>query len=202
MPEKVSGREKILEAALALITKRGGVDVTMAQIAKAARLSRQAVYLHFADRGELLLALVRYADEKRGLDKEIQHIHDAPTGIEGMRRMVSLQARSNPIIWPVARILDGARRSDPEVERSWQDRLQHRLVGCRQIMRKVQENGDLLSDVPVDCAADMLWTLTSLRMWEDLVVLRKWPPKKYEEYVFAILLRTLIKPVSSFRGSS
>ena len=192
----------MLEAALALITKRGGLDVTMAQIAKAARMSRQAVYLHFADRGELLLALVRYTDRKRGLDLEVQHIHDAPTGVEGMRRMVSLQARSNPIIWPVARILDGARRSDAEAERSWQDRLQDRLIGCRQIMRKVQEDGDLVPEIPVDCAADMLWTLTSLRMWEDLVVLRKWPPKKYEEYVFELLRRALIKPEDSSREGS
>ena len=199
MPEKVSGKEKILEATLALMTKWGGVDVTMAQIAKAARMSRQAVYLHFSDRGELLLALVRYTDQKRGLELEVQHIHDAPTGIEGIRRMVSLQARSNPVIWPVARLLDGARRSDPEVERSWQDRLQHRLIGCRQIMRKVQDDGDLVPNVPVDCAADMLWTLTSLRMWEDLVVVRRWPPKKYEEYVFDLLRRALIRPNTPFR---
>ena len=193
MTEKVSGKERILEAALALMTKRGAVDVTMAQIAKAARMSRQAVYLHFADRGELLIALVRYTDQKRGLDAEIQHIHDSPTGVEAMRRMISLQARSNPIIWPVARMLDGARRSDPEVERSWQDRLQHRLVGCRQIMRKVQDDGDLLPGIPFECAADLLWTLTSLRMWEDLVLQRKWPVKRYEEYVFGLLLRALTK---------
>ena len=191
MTEKVSGKEKILEAALALITKRGGADVTMAQIAKAARMSRQAVYLHFADRGELLVALVRYTDHKRGLDAEIQHIHDAPTGVEAMRRMVSLQARSNPVIWPVARILDGARRFDAEVERSWEDRLQHRLIGCRQIIRKVKADGALLPGLSVESAADLLWTLTSLRMWEDLVVQRKWLPKKYEEHVFGVLLKSL-----------
>lgn len=193
MPEKVSGKEKILEATLALMTKRGGVDVTMAQIARAAQMSRQAVYLHFADRGELLVALVRYADQKRGLDAEVQHIHDAPTGVEAMRRMVSLQARSNPIVWPVARLLAAARCSDPEAERSWQDRLRHRLVGCRQIMRKVEKDGDLVSGISPDSAADLLWTLTSLRMWEDLVLQRKWPPKKYKEYVLKLLLRSLTR---------
>lgn len=191
MKEKVSGKEKILQAALKLITRRGGADVTMAQIASAARMSRQAVYLHFKDRGDLLVALARYTDQQRGLDAEIQHIRQALTGVEAIRRMVSLQARSNPIVWAIARMFEALRRSDPEVERAWQDRLQHRLSGCRQIMQHVKEEGKLPSGLPVDVAADLMWTLTSLRMWEDLVLLRGWSPKKYEEHVCGLLLSAL-----------
>ena len=102
--------------------------------------------------------------------------------------MVSLQARSNPSIWPIARMFEAVRRSDPQVERPWQDRLQHRLTGCQQIMRRVEQEGDLRSGMPVDVAADLMWTLTSLRMWEDLVLLRGWSPKKYEEHVYVALL--------------
>ena len=193
MQQKVSGKEKILEAALKLIAKRGGVDITMAQIAKAARMSRQAVYLHFADRGELMVALARHTDQKRGLDAEIAYIRDAPTGLEAMRRMVSLQARSNPTIWPIARMFEAIRRSDPQVERPWQDRLQHRLSGCQQIMRRVEQEGDLRPGMPVEVAADLMWTLTSLRMWEDLILLRGWSAKKYEEYVYGALLRAVTK---------
>jgi AcrR family transcriptional regulator len=191
--EKVSGKEKILEATLALVTRRGGADVTMAQIAKAAGVSRQAVYLYFADRGELFVAMARYVDQKRGLEHEIRHIREAPTGIEAMQRMVSLQARGNPVIWPAARAVDAVRRADPEVERSWQDRLDHRLAGCRDIVRKLKQDGELLPAMDVDTAADLLWTLTSLRMWEDLVVLRGWSAKRYEEHVNALLLGTLTK---------
>ena len=168
-------------------------DVTMTQIAKAAGMSRQAVYLHFADRGELFVAMVRYVDQKRGLEHEIRLIRESPTGIEAMRRMVSLQARSNPIIWPAARTLDAVRRRDPEVERSWQDRLDHRLAGCRDIVRRMKEDGDLIANMDLDTAASLVWTLTSLRMWEDLVVLRGWSASRYEEHVNALLLRGLTK---------
>src|ERR1700736_3045516 len=149
----VPGKERILEAALALITKRGGADVTMAQIARSARMSRQAVYLHFADRGELFVAMVRYTDEKRGLEAEIQKITEAPSGVEAMRRMVSLQARTNHEIWAPARTLEAARRTDAAVERSWQDRLQHRLTGCRDIIRRVEEDGDLVPGVSLETGA-------------------------------------------------
>lgn len=191
MKEKVSGKEKVLEAALVLVTKRGGADVSMEQVARAARMSRQAVYLHFADRGSLFLALVRYSDEKRGLEAEIQKIRGAPTGLEAMRLMVSLQARKNDEIWAAARALDAVRRTDRAVEKSWQDRLQHRLELCRDIVRRLQQDGDLLPEMGEETAADLLWTITSLRMWEDLVLSRGWSAAKYEQWVYTILLRSL-----------
>ncbi len=189
---KVSGKEKILLAAEALIVKRGGADVTIEQVAQAAGMSRQAVYLHFPDRGSLFLAMVRQSDERRGLAAEIQHIRDAPTGCEAMRRMVSLQARSNQHVWAMARMLDAVRRTDPAVEQAWQDRLRHRLAGCRDIIRKVASEGNLRVGLDLNTAADLLWTITSLRMWEDLVVQRGWSAKRYESHVYAVLLRSLI----------
>jgi AcrR family transcriptional regulator len=52
-------RQRICEAALRLIVKRGGVDVPLADVAKAARVSRQALYLHFKDRAALFVAVAR-----------------------------------------------------------------------------------------------------------------------------------------------
>src|SRR3982751_673921 len=73
-------RHRVLEAALRLIRKRGDARVTMAQIAKAARLSRQAVYLHFADRADLMVALAGHVNESLGLPGEIQRIMNTRTG--------------------------------------------------------------------------------------------------------------------------
>ena len=86
-------RARVLNAALRLIRKRGDAAVTMAQIAKAARLSRQAVYLHFADRADLMVALARHVNESLGLPAEIQRVMNSPTGIEMIEAFVSMQAR-------------------------------------------------------------------------------------------------------------
>jgi AcrR family transcriptional regulator len=184
----------ILEAALALIGKRGGADVTMAEIAKAARVSRQAVYLHFADRANLLVNLVRYTDEKRGLAEEIRKIERAPTGAAQLRAMASLQARSNPAIWAQARAFEAVRRTDKAAERSWRDRFQHRLEGCRAIIARLQQEGTLRPGLDPATAADLLWNITSLRTWEDLVLDRKWSARKYENRVTELLLLALTKP--------
>lgn len=183
---------RILAAALTLIRRRGGADVSMADIAKAARISRQAVYLHFADRAELLVALVRHVDESRGMPEKIRKILDAPTGREAIRLMVALQAQDNPGLWSIARILDAHRRNDPAVERSWQDRLENRLTGCRAVIARLQAEKALRPGLDPEVAADLLWTITSLRMWEDLVVVRGWSAERYEHHVNELLELLLV----------
>lgn len=182
-----NSRTQILEAALALITRRGDANVTMANVGRAAGVSRQAVYLNFADRADLMLALVRYADERRGLEGEIHKIRTAPSGLAAVRELVALQARTNPEIWAIARALDAVRRSDAEVEKSWQDRLNHRLQGCRQIVTRLANDGVLRKELKPSTAADILWSVTSLRAWEDLVLQRGWTPVQYEKRVYELL---------------
>jgi len=186
-----NSRQRIVDVALQLLEKRGGADVTMGEIARAAGLSRQAVYLHFADRADLLLAVVRYSDEKRGLEAEIAKIVEAPDGLAALREVASLEARTNPSIWAVARALDAVRRVDPAAERSWQDRLEHRLQGCRAIVDRLRREGLLRPGLAAAAAADLLWTVTSLRTWEDLVLQRAWTAEQYEERIYQLLVRGL-----------
>ena len=187
-----NSKSAILNAAIALITAKGGADVSMSEIAKAARVSRQAVYLHFADRAELLVSMARHLDEARGIDDEVRKIGDAPTGVEAVRMMVSLQARLNPGVWAVASAADAVRRTDPDAEQAWQDRLKHRLEGARAIVARLRKEGSLRPGLDPQAAADLLWSITSLRTWEDLVLTRGWSPQQYEKRVTALLLHALV----------
>jgi AcrR family transcriptional regulator len=186
-------RRRILEAALRLVLGRRGADVTLADVARAAHVSRQALYLHFADRAELLLALVRYADEQRGLPAAIQRIEHAASGISALREMAAMQAKMNPTIWPLARLVDIARRHDKAAERSWRDRLGSRRDGCRAIVARLENDGALRRGLNRAVAADLLWTLTSLQTWEDLVLFRGWTAKQYQARLTALLLHVLVR---------
>lgn len=197
-----NSRGRILDAALALVSRRGDANVTMAQIAKAARVSRQAVYLHFADRADLMVALARHLDDSLGLPAEIQKVADSRTAVEMLEGQVSLQARINPAVWAVARALDAVRRTDTAAERAWQDRLDHRLAGCRAIIERLQGEDGLRPGLDPSAAADLLWTVTSLRTWEDLVLQRGWPPRRYQEQVTRLLLETLTGSADHPRADS
>ena len=50
-------------------------------------------------------------------------------------------------------------------------------------------------------AADLLWAFTSLRTWEDLVLVRGWTAAQYEERLFATLLRLLTNTPAPDRPS-
>ena len=184
-------RERICEAALRLIVKRGGADVPLADVAKAARVSRQALYLHFKDRAALFLAVAQHADDKRGLPEAIRRLQEAPTGLDALRHMAATRATLNPDIWPLARILDSVRREDPAAEITLQNRLAERLGACRMIVEQLARDGSLRAELEPTIAADLLWAFTSLRTWEDLVLVRGWTAAQYEERLVAALLRLL-----------
>lgn len=187
-------RQRILDAALRLIVKQGGAEVTLADVARVARVSRQAVYLHFADRAGLFLALVRYADERRGVPAAVRRIQEAPSGAAALREMAAMQARLNPEIWPLAGLFESVRRQDAAAEQSWQDRLTARLRGCRAIVARLEREGILRADLSAAVAADLLWTLTSLRSWEDLVLVRGWTAEQYEARLSSLLTTVLLEP--------
>ena len=184
---------RILDAALALIKRRKGADVSMAEIAKAARVSRQAVYLHFADRADLMLALVRYAHEKLGVAEQVIKLEQAANGVAAMKLWVSLQARNNPSVWPVARSLEVVRRTDEAAEQGWQDRSKHRLELCRQIVTRMYNDRVLKKRVTPEVATELLWSVTSLRAWEELVLERGWTASQYEQHITTLLCDALVK---------
>jgi AcrR family transcriptional regulator len=184
-------RRRIFEAAWNVIVVRGEAGFTMAQIAKKAKISRQALYLHFTDRAHLLDALVKYADAQRGLTSAIQHIVDAPTAREALVRMMSLQALQNPRIWAIALAFEAVRRTDKAAQRSWQGRQTRRLDTCRTIIERLRREGELRPTLTMEEATDLLYVITSLRMWEDLVLVRGWTADEYQERVTRLLLEGL-----------
>lgn len=188
----IDGRTRVLQAALRVVSRRGGVDVTMGEIATAAKFSRQALYLHFADRTALLVALVQYVDERNDLSSHIDRIVGAETGIAALRELVALQVRMNPKIWTIARALDAVRRKDDAAERAWQDRLETRLAGCRAVVERMRRERSLREDLPIDDAAELVWSVTSLRAWEDLVITRGWSAELYETRITDALFHTLV----------
>jgi len=170
-----------LEAALARLRANQGAGLTMAEVAAQTGVSRQAVYLHFTDRTALLTALVQYVDE--GWAVKIAALAKAPSARAAVAALVALGASDNPGLWPVVRIFDGLRHGDAAVEAVWQNRQGDWLDTCRAIVERFQGEGALAPHLSLDAAADVLWTLTSPRMWEELVIGRGWNAERYRRHV-------------------
>jgi AcrR family transcriptional regulator len=185
-------RSRIVRAALALI-EQGQVAISMSAIAKEAGLSRQALYLTFADKADLFIAVLRFADGQRGMVEERARFRATPTGRDALLALIDRQARLSPAYKRLADAFELLRRQDAAAEEAWQDRQRDRLEGCRLVVARLAAEGLLRQDLSTEAAADMVWSITSSTMWDDLVTRREWTENAYREHVTNLLLGWLLQ---------
>jgi len=107
----VETRTRILQATVRMLEEHGGKGVRMTDIAKESGVSRQAVYLHFASRTELLVAATRYLDEILDVDSRLAPSRAATSGAERLARYIECWGNYIPDIYSVAKALLLARES-------------------------------------------------------------------------------------------
>ena len=163
----------------------------MGAIAKEAGLSRQALYLIFEDKADLFIG-PRYVDGRRIWSRSWRKSATRPTGVDALLAIVDLQARLNPGYKPIVDAFEILRRQDPAAEKAWHDRLDHRLAGARAVAGRIAAEGRLRPGLAHAVAADLIWTLTSMATWDDLVARRGWTASEYREHVSALLLSSLV----------
>lgn len=187
-------RESILEAARRVLEERGYHAVGLASVASAAGVSRQSIYLHFGSKSSLLLALVAYVDEREGLRDLAEDVERAPTAVEGLHRYVDLVATLTPRVHRTALVLDSARATEPDAAAAWDDRMASRRRRCRRLVTRLREEGRLAPSWSPEEAADFMWAASSMRVWEDLVVRRRWSRRRFRRHLGRVLEQTLVVP--------
>jgi AcrR family transcriptional regulator len=174
-------RKKIIETASKLLLESKGQGVRMADIAKAAGISRQAVYLHFPSRTELMIAAVRYLDDVYGLDERLKSFREARTGVEIMNAFIEFWGNYLPKIYGVAKALMAARDTDEAAAAAWADRMNSIRSGCRRTIETIEHEGMMSPDWTVDEAVDLMWTMLSIESWERLTIECGWSVEQYVE---------------------
>lgn len=183
-------RERILQAAAAVLQDRE--QFRMEDVASAAGVSRQAVYLHFDGRASLLIEVARYIDRVEGLAELAAGIWRAESAAEALNRFISLQVEYNPKIYPF--VVEGlrGRYEDKAIEAAWEDRMASRRKACRKLVRWLEREKLLGSGWGDEAATDMLWALTSIQLWEALVVETGWSPDRYVSHLRRALHQGLL----------
>jgi AcrR family transcriptional regulator len=184
-------RTRICEVARRLLEERGYFGVGVDEIAKAAGVSRQAVYLHFGSKAGLLLATARHVDATGDLPKLLEHVFAAPDALTALDRAVDLHVTYDTKILRFALLFDSARRTDKDADAAWQDRQKARLSFFRRLVAWLKRDGVLTPDLTVSQAADLWWTLQSHQMLEQLTVQRGWSGERYGRGLKRLLRRAL-----------
>ena len=99
-------KTRILETAWTLVNERG-IGVGVGEIAAAAGVSRQLVYVHFTSRAGLLVAMARHQDARSGFRERALATRELPPG-QALDRLVRAWCEYLPEILPVALGLEAA----------------------------------------------------------------------------------------------
>ena len=165
----------------------------MADIAKDSGVSRQAVYLHFGSRPELLVAAVRYADELLHLKQRFEPVQEAKEGAEKLDAFINFWGHYVSEIYGIAKALMLSRESDEAAAAAWDDRMTSLRNGCQDVIESLKREELLRDDWSVSEATDMLWTTLSINGWELLTMESGWTVEAYVRRIQQVARRLFLR---------
>jgi len=165
----------------------------MTDIAKRAGISRQAVYLHFSTRAELLIATTHYLDELKGSEERLVASRAARTGVERLDAFIEAWGNYIPEIYGIAKALLAMKETDEAAAKAWGQRMQDVREGCEAAIVALKDDNMLSADHSPDQASDILWTMLSVRTWEQLTIECGWSHAQYIDRMKSLAKRTFVE---------
>ncbi len=177
-------RTQILEAARAVFEELGYYDASLGAVAKSAGVSRQAIYLHFPSKAELLTALhlhIFATDVAPAIERHPSK--EAVSALDALDAMIAVDVEVAAKVWRVHEALQMARRQHPEVEETLRPREQEHYGELLDLGRRLKREGSLPRNIRAGSFADMLWGLMSVGTYRSLVIERGWSLDRYRRWV-------------------
>ena len=165
----------------------------MSDIAKAVGISRQALYLHYPTRAELLIATTKHIDTVKKVDQRLELSRAAGSGLERLHFFVKAWGGYIPEIHGMSVALRNMRKNDKAAAEAWDDRMQAVRHGCQAAVRALAKDGKLRSDLTEQVATDILWTLLTVENWEKLVLDCAWSQSTYEDKMIELAETALLE---------
>lgn len=176
-------RTRILEATRAVLERQGGAGVRMSDIAKAAGVSRQAVYLHFDGRAELLIAVTTHMDAVLGVQERLKPTRAARSGVDRIRAFIAFWGGYLPEVYTVARALIAMQDSDAAARQAWAGRMASVREGCAAAIAALERDGQLAPGWTLTTATDLFLAMLLVPVWEQLTRDSGWSEADYVERI-------------------
>ena len=172
-------KTRILETTWKVLETRSDKN-RMSDIATAVGISRQALYLHYPTRAELLIATTKHIDKVKKVNQRLELSRAAGSGIERLHFFIKAWGGYIPEINGISVALRNMRENDKAAAEAWDERMQAVRHGCQAAVRAIEKDGKLKSDLSEQVATDILWTLLTVENWERLVLDCTWSQSEYE----------------------
>jgi AcrR family transcriptional regulator len=183
-------KNAILDAARRLFEVEAYHAVGLEAVAKQAGVSRQAIYLHFDSKADLLEALHHRINEQ-DVHPAMQRVWRSPDAGAALDAFVGATAVVAPKILGIFNALEAAARIEPVAEETWGRPREGRFADCLRMAKWLDREDELAADVNPRHAADVLFTMASIRAYESLVAGCGWSSRRWTTWTRQSL-RTLL----------
>jgi len=188
----MSTRDRILDAAVALLGTEAGATFAYERLAQEAGVSRQTLYAHFPTRAELLVAVADHTRVRLGVERLSAPILDAATGIDALAALAAFHASFTPKVLRQYRAVELARATDPEIMRAFRQRAHGRDQLIRLVMTRLHAEGCLHPSWSVGTATDFVSATVSATVTYELLENRGWSAVELEERLLRVFTRALL----------
>lgn len=191
-------RETILDAAERQFLEDGYAATTIAAIAGDAGVSVETIYKAFGGKAGLVRAIYERGLAGRGpipayeRSDAMRKRETDPRTI--MRNWGALAGEVASLVSPILLLVRSAAAADPEIAALLEASDEERLERMRHHARFLAERGYLRQGVTVAEATDVLWTGSSLELYEALVVKRGWSLPRFAAFVADFMSAALLPP--------
>jgi AcrR family transcriptional regulator len=180
-------RAMVLAAARSLFLERGYVRTTMSAVAEVAGVSVDTVYELVGRKPDLFRLLIETAisgrDHAVPADERdyVQRIQAEPSAAGKLRIYADALPAILARLAPLVTVLQAAASAEPTLGDLWRDIAERRATNMHRLAVELDVAGGLA--VPVDEAADIIWTTNSPEVYTLLVVQRGWAPETYSRWL-------------------
>jgi AcrR family transcriptional regulator len=191
-------RDAALDAAERLFLEHGYSATSIASIAREAGLSVQTIYKVFGGKSGLVKGIYFRGLLGRGDDPAYVRsdaMRDRETDPRViMRKWGALTTEVASVVSPIRLLMRSAALADPEMERLLRETDEDRLERMHHHARFLEERGYLREGVTVREATDILWTCSSIEIYDLLVVQRGWTLPRFADFVANFMMTALLPP--------
>lgn len=195
-------RAAVIDAAAALFLERGYAATTVEAISARSDVPQATVYRLFSSKHGILKAVVDVSiagDDRPVSLPERPQVRNALADPDARRQVaafVAVATEVNTRSAPMYRILVGAASADDEAAALLEDLNRQRRAGQGQLARSLARAGALRPGLRERDAVDVLYALMSPDVYRLLVHDRKWPPKRYQQWLGQTLVENLLDPAT------
>ncbi|MGJ6967718.1 TetR family transcriptional regulator [Streptosporangium sp. G11] len=185
-------RAAILDCARRLYVDRGYTNVTVAQIAAAARVAVQTVYSSTGGKAEILLSLLIPAIRSPHAEQALRAVAET----DDPRQVIDLLARGTRLAheahWDMLEALVPQCRAEPAAAAVLAAGNTEYMAALTATATRLTQLGALRSDVDPARVADLLWFYVGQDAWFSLVSHRRWSFDDAERWLASQAKRAIL----------